>query len=310
MSKTDSHIPFIKTIDDFFRVYGLGKPLHPEIMCMKLEDQPDEKLMHMPLYRANFFRVIHFTNANLHFTSGEKEHDVFNNCLCFTYPGKLESWTRTGRLYGYVIYFTPSFAELDITRPNFDNDYPFFNFNAELVLPLTDEEADEIKQQANEMIKEIYSEAPDKLEMVKKLLLIYLHKIKRIYNKKVNSLSPEIKASKTLFNRFRKEVDDYMQQLSAQKKIAMPSVSLIAKQLFVNANYLNGIIKNLTGKTASAHIQEKLLLEAKSFLIHTDLQVTEIAFKLGFENTSYFNRFFKKNTSLPPMEYRKQFVKR
>ena len=310
MSKTDSHIPFIKSIHDFFRIYGLGKPLHPEIMCMKLEDQPDEKLMHMPLYRANFFRVIHFTSTNLHFTSGDKEHDVFNNCLCFTYPGKLESWTRTGRLYGYVVYFTPSFAELDITSNGFDNDYPFFNFNSELVLSLTDKEAFDIKQQSDEMINEIYSDAPDKLEMVKKILLIYLHKIKRIYNKKVNSLSPEIKASKTLFNRFRKEVDDYMQQLSAQKKIVMPTVSLIAKQLFVNANYLNSIIKNLTGKTASAHIQEKLLLEAKSFLIHTDLQVAEIAFKLGFGNTSYFNRFFKKNTSLTPIEYRKQFVKR
>jgi len=276
---------------------------------MRLEDQPDEKLMHMPMYRANFFRVIHFTNANLHFTSVEKEHDVFNNCLCFTYPGKLESWTRTGRLYGYVVYFTPAFAGLDITRRDFDNDYPFFNFNAESMLPLSDEEADEIKQLANEMIKEIYSDAGDKLEIVKKLLLIYLHKIKRIYYKKVNSLSPEIKASKTLYNRFRKELDDYIQQLSLQQKNSTPTVSAIAKNLSVNANYLNSIIKKLTGKTASAHIQEKTILEAKSFLIHTDLQVTEIAFRLGFENTSYFNRFFKKTTGIVPSAYRKQFVK-
>jgi AraC family transcriptional regulator, transcriptional activator of pobA len=310
MPKADSHIPFLKTIHDFFSVYGLGKPLHPEIMCMKLEDQPDERPMHMPLCRANFFRVIHFTNANLKFASADKTHDVFKNCLCFTYPGKLESWIRTGRLYGYVTYFTPLFAGLDITHNNFDHDYPFFNFNAEPVLALTEKEADEIKQLTDEMIKEIYSDSADKLELIRKLLLIYLHKIKRIYHSKVNSLPPEIKETKSLFNRFRKEVDDHMQQLSVQKKIAMPAVSIIAKKLFVNANYLNSIVKKLTGKTASAHIQEKLLLEAKSFLIHTDLQVNEIAFRLGFENTSYFNRFFRKNTSRPPAAYRKQFVKR
>jgi AraC family transcriptional activator of pobA len=126
----------------------------------------------------------------------------------------------------------------------------------------------------------------------------------------VSSLSPEIKASKTLFNRFRKEVDDHVQQFSSQKKSELPSVSLIAKKLFVNANYLNSLVKSLTGKTASAHIQEKLLLEAKSYLLHTDLQVTEIAFKLGFENTPYFNRFFKKNTTHTPIAYRNQFVKR
>jgi len=310
MYKTNSHIPFIQTINDFFKVYGLGKPLHPEIMCMKLEDQPDEKLMHMPLYRANFFRVIHFTNSNLSFTSGEKQHDLVTNCICFTYPGKMESWTRTERLYGTVVYFAPAFAALDITRSDFDREYPFFNYDSELMLTLTEDEADGIKQQADEMIEEMYSDAFDKLDLIKKILLIYLHKIKRIYNKKVNSLPAEVKTSKTLFNRFRKEVDDYMQQLTAQKKMETPTVSLIAKQLFVNANYLNSIIKNLTGKTASAHIQEKLLLEAKSFLLHTDLQVSEIAYKLGFENTSYFNRFFKKNTALTPMGYRKQFVKR
>ena len=310
MPVSDSHIPFIKTIHDFFSVYRLGKPLHSEIMCMRLEEQSDEKLMHMPLYRANFFRIIHFTKANLHFASGEKYHDVVSNCICFTYPGKMESWTRSERLYGTVVYFTSAFSGLDITRPEFDTDYPFFNFDSELVLLLTEDEANELKLLSDEMIEEMYSNSIDKLDLIKKILHIYLHKIKRIYNKKINNLTVEEKKSKTLFNRFRREVDDYIQQLISQKKMTTPTVSLIAKQLFVNSNYLNSSIKNLTGKTASAHIQEKILLEAKSFLLHTDLQVSEIAFKLGFENTSYFNRFFKKNTNLTPTEYRRGFVKR
>jgi AraC family transcriptional activator of pobA len=310
MPASDSHIPFIKTIHDFFAAYGLGKPFHSEIMCMRLEEQPDEKLMHMPLYRANFFRIIHFTKANLHFTSGEKHHDVVSNSVCFTYPGKMESWTRSERIYGTVIYFTAAFSGLDITRPDFDTDYPFFNFESELVLLLTEDEANELKLLSNEMIEEMYSNSVDKLDMIKKILHIYLHKIKRIYNKKINNLTVEEKKSKILFNRFRREVDDYIQQLTSQNKTTTPTVSLIAKQLFVNSNYLNSSIKNLTGKTASAHIQEKILLEAKSFLLHTDLQVSEIAFKLGFENTSYFNRFFKKSTNLTPTEYRREFVKR
>lgn len=309
MPVSDSHIPFIRTIHDFFSVYKLGKPFHPEIMCMRLEEQPDEKLMHMPLYRANFFRIIHFTKANLHFKSGEKHHNVVSNCICFTYPGKMESWTRNERLYGTVVYFTSAFSGLDITRPEFDTDYPFFNFDSELVLPLTEDEAGELKLLSDEMIEEMYSDSIDKLDMIKKILHIYLHKIKRIYNKKVSNLTVEEKKSKTLFNRFRREVDDFIQQLISRKKMATPTVSLIAKQLFVNSNYLNSSIKNLTGKTASAHIQEKIVLEAKSFLLHTDLQVSEIAFKLGFENISYFNRFFKKNTSLTPTGYRKEFVK-
>jgi AraC family transcriptional regulator, transcriptional activator of pobA len=310
MPVKNPHIPFLENITDFFRVYGLGKPLYEEVMCMKLEEQPDNKLMNMPLSRANFFRVLHFTNANLHFTSGEKKIAVFNNCLCFTYPGKLESWTRTGRLYGYVIYFTPAFAELDSTSKHFDIDYPYFNFDSEAMLPLSDSEAADLKFCADEMIKEIYSDAPDKLEMIKKLLQVYLQKIRRSYNKRVNSFSADTRVTKNLFNRFRKELDEYMQQLAVQKKHLMPTVSIMAKAIHIHPNYLNSVIKTFTGKTASAHINSKIILEAKSFLLHTDLQVMEIADRIGFESTSYFNRFFKKHTGTTPLELRKGFAKK
>jgi len=309
MSKRLSHIPFIRSISDFFSMYGLGKPFHADIMCMRLEDQPDERLMHVPLYRVNFFRVIHFTNSNLNFYAADKLVTVSDNCICFSFPGKLESWTRTGKLSGYVIYFSPSFSGLDVTQKGFDADYPFFNFNSEPMLAVDGDMATSLKLDAESMIDEIYADTPDKLEMIRKMLMVYLHKLKRAYQKQVSNLSPDIKLNKSLYNRFRKELDNYMQQLVIQKRSAMPTVARTAKELHVNPNYLNSIIKQLTGKTASAHIQEKLVLEAKAFLANTDFQVTDIADKLGFENTPYFNRFFKKNTGLSPSAYRNQFVK-
>ncbi len=309
MAKRYPNIPVISSVKDFFDTYGLGKPLHSDFMCMKLEDQPDNKLVHMPLYRANFFRVIHFTKANLHFNSVGKQHNVINNCICFTYPGKLESWTRSGKIFGFVVYFLPAFAGLDITRQNFDIDFPFFNYNSEPLITLTKADTKEIKHIEDEMIREMISPEPDKMEMLKKLLYIYLQKVKRIYNRKADKQSVELITSKKIFNRFRKELDDYMQQLSAEEKISMPTVSVLAGKMHISANYLNSIIKELTGKTASAHIQEKMMLEAKAFLIHTDLQVKDIAYKMGFENTSYFNRFFKNGSSATPIEFRKRYVK-
>ena len=198
---------------------------------------------------------------------------------------------------------------LILPKIGFDADYPFFNFNSEPMLAVDDEMAASLKQDAELMIEEMYTNSPDRLEMIKKMLMVYLHKLKRAYQKQVNNLSSDIKLNKTLYNRFRRELDNYMQQLVIQKRSAMPTVARIAKELHVNSNYLNSIIKQLTGKTASAHIQEKLVLEAKAFLVNTDFQVTDIADKLGFENTPYFNRFFKKNTGLSPSAYRNQFVK-
>lgn len=310
MPKASAHIPFIQTITRFFEVYGLGKPLHPDIMCMRLEDQPDDRLMHMPLSRTNFFRVLHFTNTNLEFYTGEKTVTVSSNCCCFSYPGKLESWTRSGKLTGFVIYFTAAFAEMDITHQDFDKQYPYFNFNAEQMLPLTKEEAGDLDVWEKEMGKEIGSDANDKMELLRKLLQVYLQKIKRVYYTRVQSLPEDVKVSKSLYNRFRKELDEYIMQLLSHQHDDKPGVSAIARRLHVTPNYLNGKIKELTGKPASVHIQDKLLLEAKSFLLHTDLHVGEIAHTLGFENISYFTRFFKKGCNQSPLVFRRQFAKR
>ncbi|MFN8357905.1 MAG: helix-turn-helix transcriptional regulator [Spirosomataceae bacterium] len=305
MKNQTTHIPLMETITDFFKVYGIGKPLHSDIMCMRLEDQPDDKLLEMPLYRSNFFRIIHFENADLYFKNADKEHAVTQNCLCFSYPTKLESWVRGGRLYGTVVYFTSNFAGLDRTHQHFDQDYPFFNFESEPVLNLSSHDAEDLRYCEQELLKEMGSQASDKLDFLRKILHVYLHKIKRIYVRQTLNLSAETKTNKAIFNRFRHVLDLKIQELAElEHQKTTPSVSDIAEQLHINANYLNDVIKKLTGKTTSSFVQEKLILEAKSYLIHTPLQVSEIAYRLGFDTPQYFNRFFKKHAYCTPSEFR------
>jgi len=307
-SPSQSHIPFFESIAAFFDVYRIGTPLYPDIMCMRLEDQSADKLTYMPLFRANFFKIVLFTNSSIRFIYEEDKVDTAQNCLYFAHPGRLESWVRTGTTHGYVIYFTPDFAELDVTNMEFDHDYPYFSFDAELLLPLTKEETSELGHMMEQMCKEINSREVDNLEMLRKILHVYLHTVRRIHYKKARGLSVEARAGKALLKRYLGSIDLYMQQLASDQKNAMPSVTMLAQELHVHANYLNGVVKQLTGKTASSFIQDKLMLEAKSYLMHTNLQVAEIAFKLGFDNSPYFNRFFKKNAEITPMAFRKKFT--
>lgn len=306
MKSLQAHIPFLESISDFFDAYGIGRPLHSEIMCMKLEEQPDERLLYMPLYRANFYRVIHFCGSNIDSFSGEKKQEITQNCLVFSYPSKLESWERKGKLFGNVVYFTSKFAGLDVTNRYFDEKYPYFSPNSEHILPLTESESAILKILSDEMISEIYSDNDDKLELIQNLLTTYLQKIKRIYNQRLETYSSETKIDKSLFQCFLKEINNYFIQLASQEKNTILTVAELAKILNVNPNNLNTTIKNQTGKTASSYIQDKMVLEAKSYLIHTNLQIAEIAYRLGFENLPYFNRFFKKHTNTTPLNYRNQ----
>ena len=83
------------------------------------------------------------------------------------------------------------------------------------------------------------------------------------------------------------------------------SVSYYASELNVTPNHLNKSVKVTLGKSASALIDEMLILEAKVLMQKNNLSVSDIAFETGFEDVSYFGRFFKKHTGFTPTEYRK-----
>lgn len=82
-----------------------------------------------------------------------------------------------------------------------------------------------------------------------------------------------------------------------------------AALLHVSPNHLNKTVKSCMGKTAQEIRNEILVQEAKVYLLQTDQDISEIAFELGFNDVSYFGRFFKKHTSMTPLEYRKMIEK-
>ncbi|WP_317040895.1 helix-turn-helix domain-containing protein [Mucilaginibacter gossypiicola] len=67
------------------------------------------------------------------------------------------------------------------------------------------------------------------------------------------------------------------------------------------------MLRSLTGQNAQQHIHEKLIEKAKEKLSSTSLSVSEIAYSLGFEHPSSFNKFFKVRTELSPLNFRRSF---
>ena len=84
------------------------------------------------------------------------------------------------------------------------------------------------------------------------------------------------------------------------------SVSDYAARLRVTPSHLNETVRRTMGKTAGQVIRERMLLEAKRLLLHSDLSVSEVAYHLSFEDPSYFARFFRKHTGQAPAAFRAQ----
>lgn len=79
-----------------------------------------------------------------------------------------------------------------------------------------------------------------------------------------------------------------------------------AAQMNLSLFQLNAITKASVGKPVSHLINDHILLEAKRLLLATSSQVKEIADELGYEDISYFSRFFRKHTGLTPEAFRQK----
>lgn len=77
-----------------------------------------------------------------------------------------------------------------------------------------------------------------------------------------------------------------------------------ANLLNISTHYLNESIKNTSGLSVSQHIQDRIILEAKRLLHHTQKSVKEIAFELGYEDYPYFSRLFTKATGMSALTFR------
>ena len=87
------------------------------------------------------------------------------------------------------------------------------------------------------------------------------------------------------------------------------SLETICRETSLNRNRLSELLKEEVGLTFKTYLNEVRLTEAARVLATTDLQVTEVAYKVGFGNVSHFNRIFKDKFSLTPLEYRRAHAK-
>ncbi len=82
----------------------------------------------------------------------------------------------------------------------------------------------------------------------------------------------------------------------------------VARTVFLNPDYLARVFKRETGKSLGAYIKDRRILEAKKLLAETDVQINEIAIRVGYDNSSYFSHIFHEYTGLSPNEYRRRYV--
>ncbi|MDD4661545.1 MAG: AraC family transcriptional regulator, partial [Massilibacteroides sp.] len=111
----------------------------------------------------------------------------------------------------------------------------------------------------------------------------------------------EPKGLSALFREFKK--------LILRNDLKNQSINQYADTLHISFASLNNICKNFAGSSAKQFLLNIKIVEAKRLLIYSWLNVSDIAYRLGFEDASYFSRIFKKKTSLSPSAFSEKYRK-
>ena len=93
-------------------------------------------------------------------------------------------------------------------------------------------------------------------------------------------------------------------QLAMENYTKEHSVSYYAKRLNITLQHFCYVIKKVSGRTALEILSNIIIMDAKAQLKSTDLPVKKIAFALGFDNLSFFNKYFRQHVGMTPQEYR------
>ena len=83
-------------------------------------------------------------------------------------------------------------------------------------------------------------------------------------------------------------------------------ITYYSDKLNLNANSLGNVVKKVSGLSPLNWINKVTMDTAKAMLINENVNMSDIAFKVGFMEQASFSRFFKKETGIAPLDYRKQ----
>lgn len=249
--------------------------------------------------RTSFYEIIWFKSAAGQLWIDSRPYTPGINTIYFLSPGQLRRFSMQGETSGYRIQFS---AELLYRRDSVPGFIPLLNpYNDQTFSPVIvadsemQQEMDDIVQK---MEKEFYNYYLLRSEILAGLLSILLvHFSRRL---------PANETPRT-FNRDNMLLKKFLQLLQ-EKFTSKRQVADYASELCVTPNYLNRSIKKITGHTASYHIQQQIILEAKRRAIHSGESMKEIAYWLGFDNLAHFSKFFKNNSGMSFSRFRKQAV--
>jgi AraC family transcriptional activator of pobA len=304
--KKESDIPsldFEKFKSKFITKDFLPFDLSEGFKIFKIQDVIKHLKFPLPLHRTNYYDILFVSKGSQSVKHcGLRKYEINPGNIFFKSAGQITSGDIFGNdIVGFFCLLSDDFLPRNLGAVTPINSFPFFKYTGNPIIHLNKDEVHKFQFLFETIHQQYYSKTKTKTQnvIIASYINVIFHEAGAIHRRQnENKITNALSIAQTLTENFK--------DLVAQHYLTKRQVNDYAKLLYVTPNHLNKTIKTVTGKTASLFISEMILLEAKILLKQSNMNVAEIAFYLSFDDTSYFSRFFKKLSSVTPMEFRKK----
>lgn len=275
--------------------------LQIEVVSLQTLINTKRELLVIP-HRTNFYHIFIFENCQPTHCVDFKPIKVEPYSLLFIDKDRVHQFDQLLKYKGRVLIFTEDFFCTTESDTKFLRSCILFSDLADKpTIKISKNEFEKYINICNSISEELNFPADNSRPI---LLKNILHNF---------LLFAERDKRKQGFTQLKKGADlDYIilfRDLLEQNYTELKSVNDYAQLIFISEKRLGQATAKVLGKSPKEVINDRILLEAKRLLVHSSLSIKEIGQELGFEDPAYFVRYFKKNTTTTPVEFRETYLK-
>lgn len=258
-----------------------------------------------PYTRRDYYKIsLMIGKGKLHYA--DKWMYLDRPALLFSNPAVPYSWeAEDEKQTGWFCLFSDQFLQNGNRLGNIQ-DSQLFKVGGSPVFFLDELQLSTVSDIFQKMMVEIKSDYIHKYDMLRAYLHLLIHETMKI--NPAENFEHYQNASQRVASLFMELLERQFPIDSPEAFLKLKTPTDYAYGLSIHVNSLNRAVKEITGKTTSQQIASRIIQEANALLQHTDWNISEIAYGLGFEEPAYFTNYFKKQTGFTPNRLRNSLV--
>jgi len=252
-----------------------------------------------PVHTLTYFDITFIEHGPGSISIDNNRYEISSGDIVFSMPGDIRAWNDKQLPEGHALIFEEEFLISFFNDPQFVRNLAFFSHRKTSSRINICNIEDKIKNLLQDILAEINNYTSKDEHILRALLYEILMLLNREYQKQ-NNESSAVNAKSP--NRYAESFTNLVNEDFTRYH----HIQYYADRLCITPNYLNEVVKKATGINPKRYIRNKIFAEAKKLLTYTSFSISEISEKLGYEDTSYFIRSFRKETNSTPLQYRNQ----